>query len=83
LDCDGGSVTIAFQGERGTPLRSIRVVDVMGRVVATLSGGSENATLRWDGRDRQGREVASGVYRIVTLRPDGHVGGSERVLILR
>ena len=78
-----GSVTIAFQDNSSLPMRSIRVVDVMGRVVNTLDASSEGTPLRWDGRDRQGREVASGVYRIVTLRPDGHVGESERVLILR
>jgi hypothetical protein len=78
-----GAVTIAFREEGAPMLRSIRVVDVMGRVVRTLQAGSDQATLRWDGRDRQGRDAASGVYRIVELRPDGHVGGSQQVLILR
>ena len=77
-----GDMTIAFAGASGLPMRSLRVVDVMGRVVQTLQGGADQTTLRWDGRDHAGREVASGVY-VVYLRPDGRVGGSQRVLILR
>ena len=78
-----GDVTIAFQGQGAAVLRSICVVDVMGRVVQTLQAGSDEVTLRWDGRDRGGREVASGVYRVVYFRPEGQIGGSQRVLILR
>jgi hypothetical protein len=78
-----GEVTITFRGHAAPSLRSIRVIDVMGRVVSSLDAGLGETTLRWDGRDRQGREVASGVYRVMYFRPDGGIGGSERVLILR
>jgi len=78
-----GDVTIASRDQSAPFLRSVRVVDVMGLVVKTVNGGSGDRTLRWDGRDRQGREAASGVYRIIYLRPDGRTSASERILVLR
>jgi len=78
-----GDVTIAVRGDRRLLEHSLRVVDVLGRVVQTLEVGSGVTTLRWNGRDRVGREVASGVYRIAYYQPDGQVGRSEPVLILR
>jgi len=44
---------------------TLRLVDVAGRVVATLLDGeivSGPRDVRWDGRDDRGRPVASGVY---------------------
>lgn len=44
---------------------ALRVFDVRGRLVATLRDGVEPAgesVIEWDGRDRQGRGIPSGVY---------------------
>ncbi len=44
---------------------SIHVYDVTGRRVSTLWDGPQTAgehELEWDGRDRNGNQLASGVY---------------------
>jgi flagellar hook assembly protein FlgD len=44
---------------------SLRVFDARGRLVRTLVEGYREAgpgSARWDGRDRRGTAVASGVY---------------------
>lgn len=44
---------------------TVRIFDLRGRPVRSLGGGAASAGMmetRWDGRDDQGRRVASGVY---------------------
>jgi photosystem II stability/assembly factor-like uncharacterized protein len=62
----------------------LAVYDLLGRRVATLmQGGQEGGThlLQWDGRDDQGRELASGVY-LHCLRAGGKVE-TRRLLLLK
>jgi hypothetical protein len=66
-----------------TPAR-VTVWNAQGQRVATLwNGGSpaERFTLRWDGRDDRGRQVASGVYWITV--ESGGVRRGTRVVHLR
>jgi hypothetical protein len=55
---------IVFSAVSEGPL-SVEVIDVSGRLLRRLLDGSHPAgdySLRWDGRDDEGREVAAGVY---------------------
>jgi len=55
---------IAFELDRARPVR-LDVVDVSGRLVATLLEGERPAgrnEVRWDGTDRSGRPAAAGLY---------------------
>jgi flagellar hook assembly protein FlgD len=55
---------------------SLVVYDVLGRRVATLVDRSEEPGWRsivWDGRDRNGRQVASGTY-FARIESGGKVG---------
>jgi flagellar hook assembly protein FlgD len=59
-----GSARIVFTLERSQEVE-LTVYDVTGRVVATLAQGRYAAgehVATWDGRDRTGRQVESGVY---------------------
>jgi hypothetical protein len=63
----GGPSAISFTLSRRLDA-TIRIIDVRGRVVRTLrqgqlSAGPHRAT--WDGRDENGRQVASGRYYVV------------------
>jgi hypothetical protein len=52
----------------------VKVFDVQGRLVRTLADGHLEAghhELRWAGRDDRGRRVASGVYHLRAIHPDG------------
>lgn len=60
------SAPVEIAGAPGAPVRA-RIWDARGRLVATLREGAafeSRFTLRWDGRDHRGRDVASGVYWI-------------------
>ena len=56
----------------GSPLR-IAIADVRGRRVRMLRISSDVARVRWDGRDEQGRPVASGRYWARLVAPSGGV----------
>ncbi len=65
----------------GTPAR-VAVYDVAGRELAVLVDGTLDGgtyTVRWDGRDRDGRVVAEGVYVVRLTTPSG---GEVRKLVL-
>jgi hypothetical protein len=58
------STTVEFSTPKQGPV-AVRVYDLQGRQVATLTDTSLPAgvyRVKWDGRDRAGREVSSGVY---------------------
>ena len=57
----------------GSEYVSLKVYDVLGREVATLVEGYQEAgvhRVRWDGLDKEGRPVASGTY-LYRLRAGG------------
>lgn len=66
-----GSTTIPFALAQKGPVR-LEVIDLAGRVVATLASGEYAAgthRVNWSGRDARGESVAKGVYftRLTTL----------------
>ena len=63
---------------------SLKIYDITGRLVRTLVDGKQRAgryTVRWDGKDNKGRNVASGVY-FVRLTA-GEDTASRKLVILR
>jgi hypothetical protein len=75
---------IEFELPRATPV-ALRVLDVHGRTVRTLSAGTSWSAGRhrveWDGADAAGRPTAPGVY-LVAIEADG-VSALRRVVRLR
>lgn len=67
------SVAIGFTLGRLGPV-SVRVYDLTGRLVREVADGLQLQAganvVRWDGRDREGREVKDGPY-LVTVDADG------------
>ena len=69
-------------GERG--MVDARVYDLLGHEVKALHRGElapGRHTLSWDGRDRAGRLLASGLY-VVRARHGGHAA-SRNVLLVK
>jgi len=76
------SATIPFDLPEGSPVR-LDVFDLSGRLVRTLEAGYLPAgryARVWDGRDRRGREAASGVY-LYRLRAGARVFTRKLVVI--
>ena len=59
----------------------MKVTTATGYLVA--EGRSTGGTFTWDGRDRYGKRVASGVYNIVTAKSDGSKGTVCKVAVVR
>ena len=75
-----GPVTFSFRTADGAPVR-LDVMDLTGRSVrhVDLGAGSPGPRLwMWDGRDREGRTVPAGSYRV---RIRGAAGGMSRPLV--
>ena len=61
----------------------LSIFNLAGQKVATLMDGIRQAgahTIRWDGRDDSGRELASGVY-LYRLQSSGRVETRKLVLL--
>ena len=58
----------------------VKVTTATGHLVA--QGRSNGGTFTWDGRDSNGRRVASGVYNIVTAKSDGSRGTVCKVAVI-
>ncbi len=70
-----GPGTIQFRLERTAPVR-IALYDTEGRLVRDLGERELSAgdqAVAWDGRDSQGRPVASGFYQYVLETPQGRI----------
>ncbi|MDI6809723.1 MAG: C25 family cysteine peptidase [Candidatus Eisenbacteria bacterium] len=63
---------------------AVRVYDVSGRLVKTMVDGVVGPgvhTLYWDGKDRKGRNVPSGVYFV---KAEGHgIATTQRMVVIR
>jgi len=78
-----GSGEIAFDLPKAARVE-LTVHDLAGRLVKTLVVGETSAghhSVRWDGKDAQGRPVASGVY-IYTLRA-GSLSATRSLVVVR
>jgi ligand-binding sensor domain-containing protein len=59
----------------------VRILTPDGRTVAQLEG--RGGRVRWDGRDRQGQLVPSGVYLVVAVGQNGEGAAYGKVAVLR
>jgi flagellar hook assembly protein FlgD len=74
--------TLAFTLVRPGPTR-VRVVDLAGRLIATLLDERMAAgrhTVEWDGRTNEGRAAPSGVY-FLTVRSGQDLGSAKMMLV--
>ncbi|MDX2061592.1 MAG: two-component regulator propeller domain-containing protein [Bacteroidia bacterium] len=71
--------TIAIQGVAEGSV--VRLTDVAGRLVRELR--AQGGGIVWDGRDRQGQLVQSGVYLAWLARTDGSAGGVAKIAYIR
>ena len=58
----------------------VKILSVSGQLVA--QGRSNGGTFTWNGRDRQGRRVASGIYMVATATSDGKKGTVCKIAIV-
>jgi hypothetical protein len=75
---------IRFALPTSTPIE-LALYNLTGQKVATLVEGTREAgtyTVRWDGRDAQGRALASGVY-LYRLRTDKGQVETRKLVLLR
>ena len=76
-------ITYSIPGETGSSPVTLRVYDTAGRFVRNLVDAAQTTgtyTVRWDGRDSNGADVASGVY-FYRLSWNGESETSRMVLI--
>lgn len=77
-----GAVEIAFSLPKGGAAQ-VRLYDIRGRLVKTLTDGTEFApgrhTVQWDGRDAGGGKVGSGIY-FVQLKLGNAVAANKVVV---
>lgn len=59
----------------------VKIVSPSGKLIA--EGRSNGGSFTWDGCDRQGRRVASGVYMVVTATSDGKKGTVCKIAIVK
>ena len=59
----------------------VKILSASGQLVA--QGRSNGGTFTWDGRDRQGRRVASGVYMVATATSDGKKGVVCKIAVIK
>ncbi len=58
----------------------VKILTANGQLVA--QGRSNGGTFTWDGRDRQGRRVASGVYMVATATNEGKKGVVCKIAVI-
>ena len=58
----------------------VKIITSSGRLVA--QGRSNGGTFTWDGRDQQGRRVASGVYMVATATSKGEKGVVCKIAVI-
>jgi flagellar hook assembly protein FlgD len=58
----------------------VKITTSSGALVA--EGRSNGGSFTWDGKDRQGRRVASGVYMVITATSKGEKGTVCKIAIL-
>jgi hypothetical protein len=80
LPYKGGALNVSFVIPSRGGVAEVRMIDLAGRQVRTLHRGAMEAgrqVVTWDGRDDGGRNVANGVYFLVS-----RTGGQESKLKL-
>ena len=60
---------------------NVKIVDTSGLLVN--EGKSNGGMYTWNGRDKRGEKVTSGVYHVLTYDENGNEGATTRILITR
>jgi hypothetical protein len=58
----------------------VKITSSNGALIA--EGRSNGGMFTWDGRDKQGRRVASGVYMVITATSDGNKGTVCKIAVI-
>ena len=58
----------------------VKIIASNGAIIA--EGRSNGGMFTWDGRDRKGRRVASGIYMVVTATADGNKGTVCKIAVI-
>ena len=58
----------------------VKIFSTNGHVVA--EGRSSGGSFTWNGRDKNGKRVASGVYMVVTAKEDGSKGTVCKIAVI-
>ena len=74
--------TLEFHLERRSAWR-LEIVNITGQLVTDWAGidGPGSLSLKWDGRDRLGRKLSSGVYFYRLSTPTGSI--SKKMMLLK
>jgi hypothetical protein len=59
----------------------VQVVTATGQLVA--AGTSVGGTFTWNGKDRRGRRVTTGVYNVMSVTADGKKGVVTKVVVIK
>lgn len=59
----------------------VKILSTSGQLVA--QGRSNGGTFTWDGRDRSGKRVASGIYMVAAATSDGKKGTVCKIAVIR
>ena len=59
----------------------VKIVSSNGALIA--EGRSNGGSFTWDGKDKRGNEVASGIYMVVTATSDGKKGTVCKIAVIR
>lgn len=59
----------------------VKICSPTGQLV--WSGTSQGGTFTWNGRNKQGKRVSSGVYHVIANTPDGHKAVVGRIAVIK
>lgn len=59
---------------------SVKITDVAGNLVSETTSNGSIAT--WDGRNKFGQKVSSGVYLAICVSPDGQESATTKILVI-
>jgi hypothetical protein len=62
---------------------TVKIYSVSGRLIKTIDGTLYGATVTWDGRDDNGKELASGVYIASATSPLAEETGQTKFVVVR
>jgi hypothetical protein len=79
-DLGGGGTGIVF--DRLPAVASIKIHAVTGQLVASFDASAASGSVKWDARNGDGRDVASGLYLAVITSPSGKTV-TKKILIIR
>lgn len=58
----------------------VKILTINGKLIA--EGRSTGGTFTWDGKDKTGKRVASGIYMVVTAKEDGSKGNVCKIAVI-